>query len=456
MKTPQRLVWSEGMFISPQHLQALDRYHEQLLEGRTDALSPFGWGVLQLEIDGAALGAGQLRIERFAGVFPGGLALGFGGADPEAPPPRSVAEHFPPQAKALEVHLAVPREREGVAAYAPEGSDPVLTRARYAIAPRPVQDATQPGATASVSFARPNAVVLFGPEPREDFETLKIAEIVRSAAGQLAVSEIYVPPLLRIGASPWLASALRNLLARLIAKQRELAAGRRQREGANVELAPADMARALQLVVLGGAIPELVFASEGEGAFPAQAYLALARLAGQLATFSPDADVAALPKFLHTEPRASFDPILARIEAFVGGMGIERFTRVPLDARGAMQIARFPDDKLLRGTLYVSVKTELPEGQVAEQLPRLCKIAALSDVQALVQAAAPGLPLQFVSRPPPEIPMRPGILYFSLQPGGNERLWKNVVADRTLALYLPPPFDPVRAKVELLAVARQA
>ena len=41
---------------------------------------------------------------------------------------------------------------------------------------------------------------------------------------------------------------------------------------------------------------------------------------------------------------------------------------------------------------------------------------------------------------------------FALASGESERLWKNVVADRTPALYLPPPFDAVRAKVELLAI----
>lgn len=449
MRTPLRLVWSEGMFISPQHLQSLDRYHEQLLDARLGAAAPLTWGVQQLELDGAALGAGQLRIERFAGIFPGGLALAFGGTDPEAPPPRSIAEHFPPQAKSLEVHLAVARERDGLPAYAQEGGDAATTRARYTVTSRPVQDATSTGATVNVPFARPNVLLLLGAESREDFDSVKIAELARNAAGQVVVAESYVPPLLRTGASPWLAGALKGLLARLIAKQRELAAGRRP---AVAEIAPAEAPRMLQLVILGGAIPELVHVTDGEGAPPTQAYVAVARLAGQLAAFAPDGDVAGLPKFQHSDPRASFEPILARLDAFLGGIGIERFVRVPLDVRGAMQIARFQDDKLLRGQLYLTVKTELPEAQVAEQLPRLCKIAALSDVQALVQAAAPGLPLQYVSRPPPEIPPRAGVLVFGLAPAGADRLWKAVVSDRTLAMYLPPPFDAVRAKVELLAI----
>lgn len=451
MKTPQRLVWSEGMFLSPQHLQALDRYHEQRLEGRIEVLSPFAWGVLQLDLDRAALGAGQLRLERFAGVFPSGLAVGFGGTDPESPPARSIAEHFPAQARSLEVHLGIPRERDGLAAYGAEGADAAATRTRYTIAPRPVQDATQPGATVPVPFARPNLALLLGAEPREDFDTMKIAELVRTPSGQLAVSDGYVPPLLRVGASPWLAGELRGLLGRLIAKHRELGEARRQRDGSSVELGGVDVARFLQLSILGGSIPELAFVAEGDGASPAQAFLALARLAGELASFSAEADVASLPKYAHAEPRGAFEVVLARIDAFVGGIGVERFVRVPLEVRGPIQLARFPDDKVLRGRLFLTVKTELPETQVAEQLPRLCKIAALPDVQALVQAAAPGLPLQYLSRPPPEIPARAGTLNFSLG-STNERLWKNVLLDRTLALYLPPPFDPARAKVELLAI----
>jgi len=40
MKTPQRLVWSEGMFMSPQHLQALERFQESVLSSRLGALAP--------------------------------------------------------------------------------------------------------------------------------------------------------------------------------------------------------------------------------------------------------------------------------------------------------------------------------------------------------------------------------------------------------------------------------
>ena len=272
-------------------------------------------------------------------------------------------------------------------------------------------------------FARPNVVVLFGQESRRTSRRSRWPSRPEPRR-PIAISEAYVPPLLRVGASPWLAGALRNLLARLIAKHRELSAGRRQataeaHAGRRAARAAAHRARRRN--------PRARLRERGEGAPPAQAYVALARLAGQLAAFAPDADVAALPKFQHAEPRASFEPILARIEAFVGGMGIERFTRVPLDVRGAMQIARIQDDKILRGQLFLTVKTELPEAQVAEQLPRLCKKSRRSRRDpALVQAAAPGLPLNFAEPSPPPIPVRAGISSSPSFPAGAERLWKSV------------------------------
>ena len=32
MTVPHRVVWSEGLLVSPQHLQQADLYHERLLD----------------------------------------------------------------------------------------------------------------------------------------------------------------------------------------------------------------------------------------------------------------------------------------------------------------------------------------------------------------------------------------------------------------------------------------
>jgi type VI secretion system protein ImpJ len=448
MRSPQRLVWSEGMLLSPQHLQALDRFHEAFVAARLGALSPLDWGVLELDVDPAALAAGQVRLVRFAGVLPEGTPVAFDEAS-AGPAPREVAGRFPATARSLDVHLAVPRERDGIPSYGEEGT---ASPSRFLAGTRPVQDATSPGASVPVRFARPNAVLLLGDEARDDHESLKIAEIVRSSGGQLALAGDYLPPCLRVGAAPGLLSALREVLTLAIAKQRELAEARRSRESASEVTAP-DLVRFLQLLVLDGNIPALAHLAEAGEAPPRECFLALSGLAGQLCAFRGE-DPSALPRFQHLDLRATFEPLLARLRGLLGGLAVQEYVTVPIEKRpGGLFLARFPDERVLQGQLFLVVKSNHPESMVVEQLPRLCKVAAASEIQGLVQAAAPGLPLQVAHRPPPQLPVRPGSVYFSLVPDG--RYWQGIVSGRNLAMYLPPPFDPAHTDMELLAIPGQ-
>jgi type VI secretion system protein ImpJ len=445
MRSLQRLVWSEGMLLSPQHLQALDRFHETYAAARIAALAPIDWGVLEVELDSSALTAGQVRLQRFAGVLPDGLPVAFEDAE-NAPPAREVGTLFPASARSLDVYLAVPRERDGVPAYSDGGSS---SPSRYLATTRLVPDASSPDATVPVRFARPNAVVILGDERREDHESIKVAEIVRTPAGQLAVGEDYVPPCLRIGASPRLVAGLRDVLTRAVAKMRELAEVRRHRDAAS-EIATPDLVRLLQLLVLDAHIPVLAHLADAGDAAPRECYLQLAQLAGELCTFRGE-DPSTLPKLQHADLRATFEPLFARLGDLLGGLAMQQYVKIALEQHaGGLFLARFSEERVLRGQLFLTVKSDHPESTVVEQLPRLCKIASASEVRGLVQSATPGLPLRVVHRPPPQLPIRPGVIYFALVPG--DRFWQGIVTGRNLALYLPPPFDPAKTNLELLAI----
>ncbi|HTT72234.1 MAG TPA: type VI secretion system baseplate subunit TssK [Anaeromyxobacteraceae bacterium] len=447
-RSAERPVWSEGMLLSPQHLQALDRYHESLLAARVGALTPSDFGVLEVEFDRAALAAGQVRLVRFAGVLPDGLPVSFDGPE-EGPPPRDAAERLAAQARSLEVHLAVPRERAGVPSFGEAGVPPP---SRFVATQRALADATAPGEVVQVRLARPNATLLLGDEPREDYESLKIAEIARTSSGQLALQENFVPACLRLSASPWLLGGVRDLLARAIAKHRELSETRRHREAAS-ELTGPDVTRLLQLLVVNGFIPVLAHLSEAGEASPRECYLLLSQLAAQAGTFR-GADPSSLPKLQPTDLRSTFEPLLARLGEELGGMAVQRYVVVPLEKRpGGLSLARFADERLLKAALFLGVKSEHPEAMVVEQLPRLCKVASAADIQALIQAATTGLALQVAHRPPPELPVRPEVVYFALVPG--DRYWQGIVAARNIALYLPPPFDPARTTLELFAIPQE-
>ncbi|HEY1335105.1 MAG TPA: type VI secretion system baseplate subunit TssK, partial [Myxococcaceae bacterium] len=241
----QRVVWKEGMFMSPQHLQAQDAYHELLLAGRLAALSPYPWGVLRVEVDQEALRAGQLQLLSFAGILPDGTPLAFDKGHPEAPPLRPIADQLRPGVKSVEVYLGVPKERDGLESYAQDGNR--QSAARYLVSEQPVADRLSVGSIVPVAFAQRNTRLLFGSEPRDDFETLQIAEVTRDGLGAAVLEAGFVPPCLRIDASPWLLDETRKALQLMLGKQQQSADARKHRDASTVEFTPGDVKRFLQL-----------------------------------------------------------------------------------------------------------------------------------------------------------------------------------------------------------------
>ena len=63
-----------------------------------------------------------------------------------------------------------------------------------------------------------------------------------------------------------------------------------------------------------------------------------------------------------------------------------------------------------------------------------------------------GVPIEVTHRPPPEIPIRAGVLYFALDLQNDH--WRQITAERAIGIHLPPPFDPTQVKLELLVVPR--
>jgi type VI secretion system protein ImpJ len=461
MKPLQRVVWSEGMLVSPQHLQQQDLYHERLLDERLAAVAPYRWGVVSLEIDAGGLGADQLRVTKFVGILPDGLYVAFDAGDLECPPARPIGGHFPPAQAACEVYLGAAKEREGVPSVTTDGAAAGSTstkeaRARFRASSRPVADLTGNAGNLSMAFAQRNVAILFGDEAREDYDAMKIAEIVRDGSGALLVNEAYIPPALRIDSSAFLMGGVRRLLALMVSKQRQLAGDRNQRDGSNIAFNAGDVTKFLQLSTINTAIPLLAYGASNGEISPMQLYLVLIQTAGALATFSPDVEPWTFPVLSHTDLRGTFEELFARVTALLRTTVVEAYLTVPMEITQSVHVGRLEDERFLKAGHYLlAVRAELPEQQLVQRLPGLCKIASATQLPNVLRSAAtPGVPIQPTNRPPPEIPVRAGVVYFSLNLQND--YWRGVLQERKVAIYLPPPFDPAHVKLELLAVPRPA
>ena len=63
MSWDSKVLWTEGLFLQPHHLQQQDRYAEGLVSGLARRIRPYAWGVTALEIDHEALKIGQFAVK---------------------------------------------------------------------------------------------------------------------------------------------------------------------------------------------------------------------------------------------------------------------------------------------------------------------------------------------------------------------------------------------------------
>lgn len=454
---PDRVVWAEGMLVSPQHMQQQARFHDRMLATRLRAVAPYDFGVLELEIDRNALASDQLALERLTAILPDGSPVTLTKGREGAPAPREVTPAFPVTQRTLGVFVGMVREREGAANVA--GPENPTQRARYALEARDVADLVGGReARASVAFGRPVLTVLFGAEANDDYDCIKVAELVRDAAGALVPSEAYVPPCLQIGASPFIMAGLRRLLGLVTSRQRALAETCRERTSSALEFQSTDITAFLQLSALNAMIPVMQHFVDAPQISPWQTYVLLSQLTGQLSTFGTEVDPATLPKFSYTDLGTTFRQLFEHLTQLLSATVIKRYIALPLKLYpNGVLLAELEDSRLQTCKTFVltakAETSELPQEKLALDLPKLSKIGSKTTIKSIVQAAASGVPLQVARRVPAEIPIRDGTVYFLLNVG--DPAWKPVLNDRNVALYMPPPCNPGKVKYELLAVPEE-
>src|SRR5438477_164714 len=110
MKQLQPVIWTKGTFLTPQHLQAQDRFIEDTLHLRLQALKFCPWGFSELSIKHDKLAKGDIVVSRAKGIFSDGLLFDVPAAD-SAPASKALAEYFERGVTNLDVYLAIPDYR---------------------------------------------------------------------------------------------------------------------------------------------------------------------------------------------------------------------------------------------------------------------------------------------------------------------------------------------------------
>jgi type VI secretion system protein ImpJ len=449
MRRLQPVIWAKGTFLSPQHLQAQDVFHEDLLQFRTDALNFFPWGFRSITINREALAGGNFAIDQASGMFADGLAFDIPDSD-HAPPPKPLAGYFEPTRDTIDVHLAVPAWQPGAVNVATSVSPNADTR--YLAEVDFLRDENASQIERPVQVARKNFRLLVDTEAREGTPALKIARVTRTESGILQMDSNFVPPLLNIQASEYLMSVARRLLEQLTAKSSELSPMRRQKSKGLAEFTASDIANFWLLYTVNTFLPVVRHLFEVRKGHPEGLFNTMNALAGALTTFSTKILPRDLPLYDHRDLGPRFSDLYEKIRYLLETVIPSNVVSLPLrNTRPSIYEASIDEDKYLQDTkMYLAIQAEMPAGELIAKIARGPELKACSanHLDHLVRNALPGLSMRHLQRAPNAIPVKLNYQYFSLNQDGP--CWEAIKRARNFGAWVPADFP--NPQLELIIV----
>jgi type VI secretion system protein ImpJ len=450
MKQLQPVLWTKGTFLTPQHLQLQDRFLEDSLNFRLQALKFCAWGFSEVVLDQELLADGQLAISRASGIFPDGLLFDIPASD-QPPPSKALAEFFDPGVRDLDIYLTVPDYREkglNVSGVGKTGGS------RYLAEITTVRDENTGTGEKPVQIARKNLRLLAANETREGSSGLRIANVQRTEAGAFRLNTRLVPPLLEVRASDYLLGLVNGLLEILSAKSSQLAAGRRQKNLSLADFSAADIANFWLLYTVNSHIPVLSHLLQGQRCHPEELFSALTALGASLTTFSTTIRPRDLPLYDHLNLSKVFTDLDEKLRLLLETVVPTNVVSLPLKhVNHTIYATAIEQDKYLNNTrMYLAISAETAEDSIIRKVPQMVKVCSATHIEQLISNALPGITLTHLPNPPSAIPVKMKYQYFSLNQSGAA--WESVTRARNFAAHVPGDFP--NPQMELLILLPQA
>jgi type VI secretion system protein ImpJ len=428
-----RVIWSEGTFLQPQHLQQQDRYNESYVELRTRGLRPYPWGFVEVALDDTLLELGKVALRVARGVLPDGTPFDCPARDP-LPSPLDV----PPTLRDSLVTLVLPVRRPGVDE-ADLSAGTADSLARYTAGEMEVKDSnTSFDRTALLQVGRLRLQLLKEADVTAAYTGVGVARVVeRQADNRTVLDRRYVPPMLDVAADPTLAGILRDVHG-LLHQRGDALAERVTQPGPG---GMAEFADFLWLQAVNRYEPAFAHLGNAFPLHPERLYAACLELAGELSTFTqPNHRPISYPIYRHDDLAGSFFPLVADIRRSLSMVLERNAIPIELHARAyGLRVALIPDAELRRTARFVlAAKAQLPAERLQASLPTLVKIGPGERIRDLVNLNLPGIALRSLPVAPRQIPYHAGFLYFELERGGE--LWAQTEQSGTLAMQIAGEF----------------
>ncbi|MFE8647223.1 type VI secretion system baseplate subunit TssK [Sphingomonas sp. NCPPB 2930] len=427
-----KVVWSEGMFLRPQHFQQLERHAESFAHGRSLAAEGHFWGFRSLTLDTGALAVGRIALQQAQGVLPDGTPFDFP-ARGAMPPALTVGR----DCRDERILLALPMHRSGTDEVAFEETS--QSTARYRVTDGDTIDSNDVrGETAPIQLGELRLRLVRESQLPGDWIGIGAVKVAECRADhQVVLDSHYLPPHLSVGQQPVLARFLDELHGLLHQRGEALAA----RLGQSGRSGTGEVGEFLLLGLVNRHQPELAHLARLAVLHPERLVSHLLGLAGDLATYTrEDRRPAAFPAYDHDDLAACFQPLMAELRRALSMVLEQNAVQIELHDRAhGVRVALIQDTQLLRSASFVmAVHAEAPDDVVRHRFPSQVKIGPVERIRDLVNLHLPGVALQPLAVVPRQIPYHAGYIYFELDTHND--LWKQLERSGGMAMHIAGDF----------------
>ncbi len=434
----KKVVWSEGMFLSPQHFQQQERHLKNFVREYSDHYDERKFGFSQLEIDTNLLKLGKFGLKHAKGIFQDGTPFELTG---------SLVIDIPIGFINQRVYLAIPMYRTGAVSVGDD--DRLRHKPQSYDAFDTSRDCNEP---VQLEVASLNLSLKLEGEELKDYTLLPIAQISEhKSEGTVVLNQAYVPNCLHFGASNYLTESLSDIYAQMQYRANTIAV---RLDAENQSKSYQSLIRDyLWLQALGGWLPKLKLWVEGEVIATKDLYFECISMIGQMYGLEGKM-LDKVDSWDQNKLYQIFSRVFSEIMVHLREVELDNVTTLQWDT------SLFASRRLLRtlvkkrslftnGRFILVVTSALGSNKLSEQFPLVAKLAGNSAIAELVRNALSGVPLLPLPYAPSELKSRHDAAYFELDT--QSPLWQSLVTkNESIALHIDDRIGDVQVEIHVI------
>jgi len=442
MGRKNKVVWSEGMFLQPQHFQQHDRYLENTINGRVSGLTMYDWGFINVKVDEQLLALGKFSLTECSGVFPDGTPFNLP-EDDVLPSPIDISSSVQDSI----VYLTLPVIMNEAVEY--DSDEEIEQLARYHSKEFEVKDSyveSDNRNTLHVGHLQTRLAV--AEEDRSSFVCIGIAKIVECRTDKkIVLDDKYIAPTLNCAKSLILQGYIEEILG-LIKTRGEALAGL-VTSGSTGGVA--EIADFMLLQLVNRQEPLYRHFSLVDGLHPEVLYRNFLQLAGELATFIDKSKRCKIfEKYKHEALAETYLPLMEVIRQYLSMVLEQNAIPIPLSGpKFGVYAGKIPDRNLIDNAVFViAVKADVTADMISNYFSPQTKIGPVEKIQQLVRSALPGITIHALPVAPRQLPYHAGFSYFELNK--SNEMWSQLKTSGGIAVHIGGEFPGL--EIEMWAI----